>query len=445
MIHDATFTDTSSFKGANISDLNLNQTKVTDLSPLAGLPLKSLFLDGTLVADLSPLDGMSLERLSLRETLVTDLSVLRRVPLCMSLKELVLYRTKVTDFSPVAACTSLTRFDASETALSDLEPVRDRQLREAYFASTQVRDISILAGMPLQHLYFDRTAVIDVTPLLKCSALETIILPQAAEHVASLSMLPRLSRISYTWDSSIPGPSTTTAEFWPLATPEQLAAREKAEQIRKLLAAGQVDAALPLLAETSAQNDSDTVLALKVAALQAWFGKNADHEATCARMLSGTASTQYPHIAERVAKLTNLCPIADPQMRDAALVLARRAVELGQKTNLVCYCQLSLGMAEYRCGNLDAAASMLEKAEQGAPSNQHIPGTAAFYRVMVLFKQSKAAEARQLFHDTKMKMKPLPLDDQNPFANGSDHDDVVLWLACKEAGALLHEPVAARP
>jgi len=363
----------------------------------------------------------------------------------VSLQELHLYRTKVTDFSPVAACTNLAIFDATETALNDLEPVRGRQLREAYFSSTQVRDISILAGMPLQHLYFDRTAVIDVAPLLKCPSLVAIILPRTAQSVDSLSALPRLSRISYTWDSTIAGPSTTITEFWTVATPQQLAAREMEEQIRTLFADGQVEAALPLLVEISAQNQSDTILALKVAALQAWFGEKADHEATCSRMLRWAASTQDPETAERVAKLTSLRPIADSQFREAALVLARRGVELGQKTTIALYCQMSLGMAEYRCGNLDAAASMLETAERAAPYNPHVPGTAAFYRAMVLFEQGKVTEARQLFHDTERKTIPLPMDNQNPLAIGRDHDDIIMWLACKEARALLHKTVTARP
>jgi hypothetical protein len=34
-------------------------------------------------------------------------------------------------------------------------------------------------------------------------------------------------------------------------------------------------------------------------------------------------------------------------------------------------------------------------------------------------------------------MKPPPKDDQNPLADRASHDDLILWLACKEAKATI--------
>ena len=34
-------------------------------------------------------------------------------------------------------------------------------------------------------------------------------------------------------------------------------------------------------------------------------------------------------------------------------------------------------------------------------------------------------------------MKPLPVNKQKPLADGADHDDLIMWLAYKEAKALL--------
>jgi hypothetical protein len=34
-------------------------------------------------------------------------------------------------------------------------------------------------------------------------------------------------------------------------------------------------------------------------------------------------------------------------------------------------------------------------------------------------------------------MKPLPGEEKNPLADGANHDDVILWLACKEANVLI--------
>jgi len=213
-INEPTFSDLSLIKGGNISRLVLDHTSVSDLTVLADLPLTSLHLDSTPVSDLTPLGGLGLRSLSLRQTKVTDLSVLRRAPLCSTLESLWLYRTKVTDFSPIAACTALTTFDATDTSFAELEPLRGRHLREAYIASTKVRDLTILSGMPLQTVFFNSTDVTDVTPLLKCPTLKSLIVPGEAQEIEALRQLPLLSRISYHYDEKIPGPSTTAAEFW---------------------------------------------------------------------------------------------------------------------------------------------------------------------------------------------------------------------------------------
>jgi hypothetical protein len=44
----------------------------------------------------------------------------------------------------------------------------------------------------------------------------------------------------------------------------------------------------------------------------------------------------------------------------------------------------------------------------------------------------KKNEARTLAMAAAAKMKPLPTDEQNPPADGTNHDEVMLWLAYKE-------------
>ena len=63
--------------------------------------------------------------------------------------------------------------------------------------------------------------------------------------------------------------------------------------------------------------------------------------------------------------------------------------------------------------------------------------TAAFYRAMSLFRQGKEKEARQLASEAAIKMKPLPMDEENPLVGGNDADDLILWLAYKEAKAMI--------
>jgi hypothetical protein len=79
----------------------------------------------------------------------------------------------------------------------------------------------------------------------------------------------------------------------------------------------------------------------------------------------------------------------------------------------------------------------LVAAAKAGPNNPQVTGIAAFYRAMSLFRQGKEAEARQLALAAAAQMKPLPKDEQNPLANNATHDDLILWLAYKEAEAMI--------
>lgn len=65
---------------------------------------------------------------------------------------------------------------------------------------------------------------------------------------------------------------------------------------------------------------------------------------------------------------------------------------------------------------------------------------------MSLFRQGKADEARALAAAAAAAMKPWPADPQNPLAGGAEHDHLILWLAYKEANALIpFDAAAVRP
>jgi len=79
-------------------------------------------------------------------------------------------------------------------------------------------------------------------------------------------------------------------------------------------------------------------------------------------------------------------------------------------------------------------------------SQHRLEGTANYFHSMSLFQQVKPAEARDNFTATETKMKPLPTADQKARAADEHHDDPILWLAVKEAKALLQIPAtAAKP
>jgi tetratricopeptide (TPR) repeat protein len=210
--------------------------------------------------------------------------------------------------------------------------------------------------------------------------------------------------------------------------------------------AGRMDAALALWVESSLHLPKDTSLALKIAALQAWFGKDPDHTTTCRQMLGLAAGTDDAPTAERAAKAYCLLPSSDPQLLESALALARRAVELGRNDpNLLPWNQLSLGMAEYRHANYLAADQALSAAEKAGKENPLVQGPARLFHAMSHFRQGKEAEAHRLFVEAGAQMKPLPTDAVQPLANAAGPDDVIVWLAYKEARALLKSNANAPP
>jgi len=203
------------------------------------------------------------------------------------------------------------------------------------------------------------------------------------------------------------------------------------------------------LSGLAALNPEDTLLAMRVAAQQLWFGQETDYVATCRRVLLAATDPKEPAEAERAAKITSLRTQKDPELREAARNMAQRAVELGRDMpgSLPWY-QMSLGMAEYRSGHFAAANEALQAAIKGIAKDEserhrYIVGcTAALYQAMSCIQQGKTNEARALVEATEAKLEPLPTDDQNPTAGNiyqDDfyHDDLILWLAYKEARTLL--------
>lgn len=56
---------------------------------------------------------------------------------------------------------------------------------------------------------------------------------------------------------------------------------------------------------------------------------------------------------------------------------------------------------------------------------------------MALFRQGKSDLARKLATEAAAKMRPLPDDEQKPLAGGADHDHLIMWLAYREAKAMI--------
>jgi tetratricopeptide (TPR) repeat protein len=208
------------------------------------------------------------------------------------------------------------------------------------------------------------------------------------------------------------------------------------------VSSGRTRDAVPLLAILSAANPKDVATSLKVAALQAWFGQENELAVTRSRMLELTRSddTMAP---DQAVKAFCIVPVSDKAGLDSALTLIRAAVNNTNgrtSANL-----LALGMAERRAGNFAAAESALLDATNAKPSDVIVARIAAFHRSMALFQLAQREEARKLAVDTALGMKPLPEDAKNPLSGGATPDDVITWLAYKEARDLVQFDKPAQP
>jgi hypothetical protein len=129
-----------------------------------------------------------------------------------------------------------------------------------------------------------------------------------------------------------------------------------------------------------------------------------------------------------------------------ALKLARRAVEVGKTDPLLPSFQMSLGMAEYRNSQYAAADATLAAAEQSS-GGPLIEKTSQLYRLMSLFKQGRQDEAIKQLGEVEARMPPLPADETKPLLDGraASADELILWLAYREAKALLQPPSSITP
>jgi WD40 repeat protein/tetratricopeptide (TPR) repeat protein len=209
-----------------------------------------------------------------------------------------------------------------------------------------------------------------------------------------------------------------------------------------LTSAGRTRETIPLLQETSAANPEDSQLSLRVAVLQAWFGQEKEYAASRRRILTTARDSADVLAPNRAARVYCLRPSTDTAGLDAALALARKGVEDGRASawNL-----LALGMVEYRRGNDAAAQKAFAAAVEADQDTARMSATIAFYRAMSLFRQGKADDARKVAMAAAVDMNPLPPDEQNPPVGANGHDDLIVWMAYKEAKAMIGFDAAPPP
>jgi hypothetical protein len=255
---------------------------------------------------------------------------------------------------------------------------------------------------------------------------------------------PNLGRYREVYEAARAAKDDFAARFYfNLLPPPERKIRKAQAAADRDIAAGRTADALEYLVRVSIARADDTSLALRVGGLQAWFGHDQELADTCGRALESARGTFDPLKWDQLARICCLRPTPDPTRRQAALALARKAVEVTKQDFSV---KLTLGMAEYRSGHFaQADAALLAAANAAARNYPLVAGTATFYRAMSLFRQGKENEARKLASEAAAQMKPLPKDEKNPLAGGASADDLTLWLAYKEAKGLIQFDAAAAP
>lgn len=131
-------------------------------------------LDNCNVSDLSPFATMKLQGLYLQSCPIEDISILKGMPLV----ELAIENTKVKDISALAGNTTLKKLYLSNSAITDLSPLKGMPIDELNLVNTPIEDLRSLASLPVRMLWLTGSPVEDISPLRKCSRLESLTLHQ---------------------------------------------------------------------------------------------------------------------------------------------------------------------------------------------------------------------------------------------------------------------------
>lgn len=146
--------------------------KISDITPLADLPLQKLDLEGTSVFDLSPLRHLKLNYLRIGNTKVKDVSVLKGMPLehlrmqrvpvtsieflrDAPIRQLDIRHVPVADLSPLRGKKLTEIYLGGSGVLTDLSVLRDMPIEYFYFDSVKAEglgDLNVLKNMPLKEL-----------------------------------------------------------------------------------------------------------------------------------------------------------------------------------------------------------------------------------------------------------------------------------------------------
>lgn len=201
--------DLSPLRGMRLENIFILQSKVMDISPLQGMPLRHLAVQYSPLRDISVIGDMPLESLQLNSTLVSDLRPLKNLRLnCLDLckdlgdVEQRLAASQVTNIQ-VLAGQPLEHLSLDGCHVRDLSPLVKMPLEELSLRETLVTNLEALRGMPLRHLRLDECAILaDLSPIFRsCPSLERLWL---SDQTTSPALLNGLTNFPHLADLTFP-------------------------------------------------------------------------------------------------------------------------------------------------------------------------------------------------------------------------------------------------
>ncbi len=212
--------DLRKVRGAPVSGLNLDDTRIVDISALKGLPLNTLSLSHTMVRDLSPLAGMPLHNLNLEGTQINKLAGISGLPL----KSLRLGGTRIEHLGPLKGMKLEQLSIAGCRNITDLTPLAGMPLQKVDLSRSGISDLRPLANASIRELNLEGCPdLVDLHPLMEMTSLDSVVIPAHCKDIEFLRNHPSIKRLSYTrltqpvyefweqWDAKRPPPAEATA------------------------------------------------------------------------------------------------------------------------------------------------------------------------------------------------------------------------------------------
>ena len=180
-----------------VQKLDLTNSAISDPDSLRYfVGLTSLELGNNFISDISALSNLrKLQNLNLEQNNIEDVTPLSGLT---RLKELDLNENSIEDISCLSGLTQLTMLDIRSNYISDISALKNMtQMKELYMSSnSDLHDLSPLSDMPsLWYISFKDTAVTDLTPLRRDTALTTLVM--SLTRVTDISVIDNFNSLGY--------------------------------------------------------------------------------------------------------------------------------------------------------------------------------------------------------------------------------------------------------